>query len=154
MGEIGKRIIVCLCCSVLFFGIGCRQSDRGNQQYDNISRLTYRVRETNNVELTLRDGKAVVIQFGSKSAKVINAYLYEDEQSIFEIIQFIRGYASEQGLKIERGNSELYGEYRLHTILYSMEYKLSQTKDADLDYVADRRWYVNVCSKIIGWCGI
>ncbi len=149
----GKRIMAFLCCGILLFGIGCRQSDKGKQQYDTISRLTYRVRETNNVELILPDGREVVIQFGSKSARVMNAYLYE-EQSIFEIIRFIRGYASEQGLGIERGNSELYGEYRLHTILYSMEYKPSQTKDVDLDYIEDERWYVNVCSKIIGWCGI
>ncbi len=150
----GKRIMAFLCCGVLLLGIGCRQSDRGKQQYDTISRLTYRVRETNNVELILPDGREVVIQFGSKSARVMNAYLYEEDQSIFEIIRFIRGYASEQGLEIERGNSELYGEYRLHTILYSMEYKPSQTKDVDLDYIEDERWYVNVCSRIIGWCGI
>ncbi len=104
--------------------------------------------------LTLQDGGVVIIQFGSKSARVMNAYLYADEQSILEIIQFIRMYASEQGLEIERGNSELYGEYRLHTILYSIKYKPSQTKDADLDYIEDERWYVNVCSKLIGWCGI
>ena len=46
------------------------------------------------------------------------------------------------------------GEYRLHNLLYSVGYKREQTGDADVDYVSNSRWYVNVVSSVFGWVGV
>ncbi len=102
--------------------------------------------------LTLANGKEVTIRFGESAAWVADSYLYTKEE-IYEILSFVRGYATEQGYEIARDNTELVGEFRLHQFLYEIGYKEEQTKDLDLEYKADSRWYVNVASKIIGWCG-
>ncbi len=102
--------------------------------------------------LTLSSGKEVKIRIGESAAWVADSYLYTKEE-IYEILSFVKGYALEKGYDITRKDAELVGEFRLHQFLYEIGYKEEQTKDLDLEYKADSRWYVNVASKIIGWCG-
>ena len=67
---------------------------------------------------------------------------------------FIRYYTRLNGIKTARSNTDFTGEYRLHNCLYKLGYKRKQTQNADIEYVKDRRWYVNVASTFIGWIGI
>ena len=103
--------------------------------------------------LTLKDGRSVSLRFGSKSVRVIDAYRYTDKDSIMEILFFVREHAQENDQTISRSNSDMVGEFRLHTALYAIGYKREQTKDLDWDYTSDPRWYVNTFSEWLGRCG-
>ena len=101
---------------------------------------------------TIKDTGEVVtkINLSPSSAKIIDAYLL-DRTAISETITFLIIYLEDEGVKLPRTHAELCGEVYLHKILYKLNYRRSQTKDCDLDYVADRRWYVNLASKLLGW---
>ena len=104
--------------------------------------------------LTLQNQEEIRLQFESESVKIIQSYKHNDTETIFQTVQFVRFYAQGKGYEIERDVTEMYGEIRLHNILYNFGYKRERTGDCDLDYAADRRWYVNVLSKLIGWIGL
>lgn len=114
--------------------------------------FTYR-EEQGKVVLMIKDDEEVVIRFGKNSAKIMDSYTFIDRESEFAIVLFIKEYAFENGYSVVRDVTELYGELRLHNILYSLGVQASHTKDCDLDYAADARWYVNAASKVIGWSG-
>lgn len=104
------------------------------------------------VELALNKGQRVTIIFNETNAEVVGAYQYE-RPDVVRIIRFIRYYCDTHNVEVKRTNSDLWGEYRLHTALYKVGYKRSQTGDANLDYDSDKRWYVNVLGSVIGWLG-
>ena len=103
---------------------------------------------------TLPQGKEITLQFGKDSVKILRSYQLMDIQSIYGTVMFIRFYVDEKGYEVSRKITEMYGEIRLHNIAYNLGYKRKRTVDCDLDYAPDRRWYVNVLSKLIGWIGI
>lgn len=116
--------------------------------------FNYTETEKGRVELTLRQGERVTIEFDETSAIVWDAYRYDDRPMMVKIIRFIRYYCDKNGVEITRENSELWGELRLHTTLYKMGNRQSQTRNADIDYTSDERWYVNVVSRVLGRMGI
>ena len=103
--------------------------------------------------LTLRSGKEMNLRFEKSSVKVVGAYDASEREECLYIVKFIYVYAKENGCEIPRAKTEMYGEYRLHNILYGLGYKREQTADSDLDYEKDKRWYVNAASKILGFTG-
>lgn len=115
--------------------------------------FTYR-EEKGKVVLLLKDNEEVTIHFGMNSAKIMESYAFTGRKAKLEIVLFIKEYALQHGYGIVRDVTELYGELRLHNILYALGYKERHTEDCDLDYAADARWYVNTASKVIGWIGI
>jgi len=106
------------------------------------------------VELTLNKGKRVTIVFHKTNAEVMGAYRYVDKPDLVKIIRFIRYYCKLHKVEIARCNSDLWGEYRIHTVLYAVGYKRAQTENANIEYGKDERWYVNVIGSILGWIGI
>ena len=104
--------------------------------------------------LTLQNKEEIRLQFESDSVKIIQSFKHSSTETIFQITQFVRYYAQGKGYEIERDVTEMYGEIRLHNTLYNLGYKRDKTGDCDLDYAADRRWYVNAASKLIGWIGL
>ena len=113
----------------------------------------YEESERGRVELSLNKGERVTILFNETNAEVVGAYQYE-RPDVVRIIRFIRYYCELHDVEVKRTNSDLWGEYRLHTALYKVGYKRSQTGDANLDYESDKRWYVNALGSVIGWLGI
>ena len=68
-----------------------------------------------------------------------------------ELVEFITWFITTRtAYKLTQPERYLYGKIRLHKLLYLLHYKRSRTKDCDLDYEGNRRWYVNLLSKIIG----
>jgi len=129
-------------------------TSRNNKIINSAQReFTYRD-EHGEVVFRLKDGEEVTIRFGENSAKIMESYRFNDRKAAIEIVFFIKEYALQNGYSVVRDITELYGELRLHNVLYVLGYKKLHTKDCDLDYVADSRWYVNAASKIIGWSGI
>lgn len=104
--------------------------------------------------LTLHEDKEVTLIFGNKSVKVVDTYQTTGREEMVSVVRFIREYTRKNGLELQRSNTQIMGEYRLHNILYSLGYKQNQTGDADIDYVSDSRWYVNAVSSVFGWVGI
>lgn len=114
----------------------------------------YEEKEEGEVELALTKGKKVTVLFYETNVEIREAYRFTDKEEVIGIIRFIRFYCEEKGVKITRENSDLWGEMRLHTALYKIHYKTSQTSDANIDYESDKRWYVNAVAGILGWIGI
>ena len=114
----------------------------------------YEESEEGRVELSLDEGVRVMIIFKETNVEVVGAYRFNDRADVVRIIRFIRYYCEKNDVKVKRKNSDLWGEYRLHTALYKVGYKRSQTGDANLDFESDKRWYVNALGSVIGWLGI
>lgn len=126
-----------------------------NNKIINSTEQTFAYREEGGrVLLTLQNQEEIRLQFESESVKIIQSYKHNGTETIFQTVQFVRFYAQRKGYEIERDVTEMYGEIRLHNTLYNLGYKRKRTGDCDLDYTADRRWYVNAASKIIGWAGL
>lgn len=115
--------------------------------------FNYREEGKGEILLTLRSGKEMNLRFEKSSVKVVGAYGASGREESLYIVKFIYVYAEENDYEIPRAKTEMYGEYRLHNILYGLGYKRGQTADSDLDYEKDKRWYVNAVSKILGFTG-
>lgn len=140
---------------ILTGSIVCTALTYRNNKIINSTETTFVYREENGgVLLTLQNKEEIRLQFESESVKIIQSYKYNGTETIFQTVQFVRFYAHGKGYEIERDITEMYGEIRLHNLLYNLGYKRERTGDCDLDYAADRRWYVNAASKLIGWIGI
>ena len=100
------------------------------------------------VNLTLTNGEVVRMQFGENSVKVYDAYRHKS--AVYEIVVFICAYGKENGSEVHRKKKELAGELKLHNLLYTVGYERGRTKDADVEYTADSRWYVNLASAVLG----
>lgn len=96
------------------------------------------------------EGEISQLAFSSHKVKIFNSHIFSTEE-IRSIVLYIIDYAEKYGIKISRSYKELCGEIILHKWLYKLHIKRAQTKDCDLDFTQDGRWYVNLLSKIIGF---
>lgn len=138
-------------CGVIAF-IGTYENNRlinsVNQNFD------YTEDTAGVVSLKVTEGNTMTLRFGKDSVKVIDSGKTVSRKTCIIVISFIRYYANEHTITITQSNIELIGEYRLHTYLYRIGYRTKQTKDADIEYNGDPRWYVRAASKTFGWFGI
>lgn len=140
---------------LLIGSIVCTALTYRNNKIINSTDQTFAYREeSGGVLLSLQSQEEIRLQFESESVKIIQSYKHNSTEAIFQITQFVRYYAQGKGYEIERDKTEMYGEIRLHNILYNLGYKRERTGDCDIDYTSDRRWYVNATSKLIGWIGM
>ena len=140
---------------LLIGSIVCTALTYRNNKIINSTETTFTYREEGGgVLLTLQNKEEIRLQFESDSVKIIQSFKHNGTETIFQTVQFVRFYAQGKGYEIQRNVIEMYGEVRLHNILYNLGYKRERTVDCDLDYAADRRWYVNAASKLIGWIGL
>lgn len=105
------------------------------------------------VDLDLGDDVRVELRFGENSVQIKDAYRVSTIKDQTQVILFIRQYLSKQNQPLTRTVTDCVGEYRLHYRLYRWGYEEERTKDVDLEYEGDSRWYVNVCSRVIGFVG-
>lgn len=116
---------------------------------------TFEYTETGDrVHLRLEDHRTVILKFGTGGISIENAYQHDNPEDISTILLFSRYYSSKLGYDMSRSNTELIGEYRLHTILFYAGYKQEQTGTLNWDYGNDLRWYVNAASRFLGWLGV
>jgi hypothetical protein len=100
------------------------------------------------VKLTLTNGEVVRMRFGENAVKIYESHLYKSD--VYEITAFIYAYGEENGSEVPRKEREIAGELKLHNLLYTVGYERGRTKDADVEYTADKRWYVNLASVVLG----
>lgn len=112
------------------------------------------VEGTDEVYLYTTDNQTVTLQFYEDEVVIKDSYLFDNPNSISEILSFVKYYTAKQGYEITRSDAELIGEYRLHTILFTAGYKQERTGTLNWNYVSDPHWYVNVTSNVLGWLGI
>ena len=98
--------------------------------------------------------KIVDLHFRENNVEVSDSYACNNIEDCYAVVRAIKSYAQCNGIEIVRPNTDLVGELRLHNFLYRIGYKRSETGTADLEYICDRRWYVNVASRVIGWTGL
>ena len=84
------------------------------------------------------------VTFGNGNVHITNSYLISSRYDRQKISTIIRN----TGLT-ERTSLNLAAEWKLHNIAYDLNVKRDSTTDADLDYVADPRWYVNAATGIL-----
>ena len=117
-----------------------------NRSINETSQIEYRtVNSENQVCLNIAD---------ENSVRIPDSYKVTDRGAILSVVCFVEDYVRETRGIQTRPKTELYGEFRLHNILYRFGVEREHTAELDLDYIADERWYVNAASKIIGWCGL
>ena len=105
------------------------------------------------VDLDLGDDVTVELRFGENSVQIKDAYRVSTIKDQTQVVLFIRQYLHKNGQPLTRTVTDYVGEYRLHYRLYQWGYEEERTKDVDLEYAGDPRWYVNVCSRILGFVG-
>lgn len=66
--------------------------------------------------------------------------LSKEEQ--VEVVSFIINYLESKDIYYDRTVNNFVAELSLHSYLYKLGIAKSSTKDADLEFVEDSRWYV------------
>jgi hypothetical protein len=143
--------------NIILFVVGlfsCIWTTENNRIFNSFSDVFYYTEKNGKVELTLNEEQTVSMKFGKESVKIYDSYLADTREDSLYITLFVRKYAEGKGYEVTKTNTEMLGEYSLHNFLYNGNFKRDQTADADLDYAADRRWYVNAFSTVIGWLGM
>ena len=110
--------------------------------------------EASTATVQLPSGKLVVLHFRENNVEIIDSYECKSIEDCYSVVFAVKSYARENGIEIVRTNADMAGELRLHNVLYGIGYKQDETGTADLEYIRDRRWYVNVASRMIGWTGL
>ena len=136
---------------MLVLSILCLIGTSINNKIVNSVDLNFKYREENGKTVLELEEKEVVLQFGKESVRIVNSHVIENKETQLQTVLFIRKYLSEQ---TQRQTTDLLGEFRLHNALYRLGIKRDQTGESDLDYIKDKRWYVDVVSKILGFTGI
>ena len=126
-----------------------------NRSINVATQIEYRtINSEDNVCLNVDGENTVVLHFGADSVRITDSYKVTDRGAMLSVVCFVEDYVWETRGIQTRPKTELYGEFRLHNILYRFGVEREHTAELDLDYIADERWYVNAASKIIGWCGL
>ena len=146
----GVNLIILICFTVCMFRIS--EMNRSINAAGNEFEYT----ETESGEVTLDLGAYGIasMRFAKDGVSIRESHLYDNPECLPKVLRFIRYYAAREGYEIARSNTELIGEYRLHTLLYKIGYKPDQTENLNWDFDEDPRWYVNTASAVLGWCGI
>lgn len=148
-------LITVLNALLLFGAIVCIIRISEHNRSINSVKPTFEYTETGDaVHLSTADSGTVILKFSTGGVSIEDSHLYDNPESIAEILMFARYYAEKLGYEFARSNIELIGEYRLHTILYQIGYKPEQTGTLNWDYADDPRWYVNTVSSVLGALGI
>lgn len=73
--------------------------------------------------------------------KVVDCYKLSKEESV-EVASFIVDYLKTNNIESDRTVNNFVAEISLHSYLYKLGVEESSTKDADLEFDEDSRWYV------------
>ena len=151
----GKRSCLWIFHILLFLGsFACLlQTNRNIEQINAINPSFYHI-EVSTASVQLPSGEIVDLHFQGNNVEVSDSYVCNNIEDCYAVVLAIKSYAQSSGIEIVRSNIDLVGELRLHNFLYRIGYKRTETEDADLEYICDRRWYVNVASRMIGWTGL
>ena len=117
-------IVVTVLNALLFIGtIVCTAWTCRNNKIINSANSIFAYREEKGeVLFVLKDAEEVRLRFDENSVKIVQSYAHDGAENIFRMVLFVREYARGKGYEIERTVTEMYGEIRLHNILYRLGY--------------------------------
>ena len=137
-------LAVCLVIGFIFTANACQSA---SELYNAPRDFAYEESD-GEIRLTLTNGGVVRMRFGKNAVTVYESHRYKS--AVYEITAFIYAYGEKNGYTVSRKRREIIGELKLHNLLYTVGYKRGRTKDADVEYTADTRWYVNAASVVLG----
>ena len=97
--------------------------------------------------------KEVEVRFGLDSMKIVDCYRL-DRNERFETLHYAYSSLDGLGIKAKRTIHSMEGELAAHAYLYDWGIEKASTKDADLDYLEDPRWYVRFVSAMLQILGV
>ena len=151
MSKRSIKVLTIINVVMLVISILCLIGTSINNKIINSIDREFTYRKENGKTVLELEGTEVVLQFGKDSVKVVNSYVIENKETQLQTVLFIRKYLSKQ---TPRQTTDLLGEFRLHNALYRLGIRRQQTGESDLDYIKDKRWYIDVVGKILGLMGI
>ena len=142
--------------NILFFLGGLLCLVQTNHNYKRINEILPSINyvEPSGASVQLPSEQTAELHFKATNVEISDSYVCNNIEDCYAVVLAIKSYAQSNGIEIVRSNTDLVGELRLHNFLYRIGYKRTETEDADLEYICDRRWYVNVASRVIGWTGL
>ena len=147
-------VILILSCVLIFCLFCLWRSYRLIEQMEAAEPIAYTERKDGKVVATLPSVESLTFSFGKNRVCVENCSAAPSKTHAINVALFIKGYAEQNEIECPRSLIMLIGEYRLHAVLTTMGYKSYRTNDADIDYIQDSRWYVEVVSAVFGCVGI
>jgi len=109
--------------------------------------------DTEIITYKLQSGKEKDIRFGETAVVIVDSTDLTRKERI-EVLCFISHCLKEKGIACTRTIQNMEGELVLHTFLCRINYKTDQTKDTDLEYTKDRRWYINAATTVMQILGL
>lgn len=103
--------------------------------------------------IVLSDGKEARIRFDDASAKVMDSFRF-DSQERFEICSYILKSLDGTPRQTNRSIQSMEAELSLHAYAYRLGIEKGKSKDADLDYSEDPRWYVRMATSLFEVAGL
>lgn len=94
----------------------------------------------------------MTVIYGNDSLKVMDCHLLDKEERR-ELMTNIYANDKDKGT-MKRSMNNALAELTLHSYLYRLGIEKASTKDADLDYIKDNRWYVTFFTSIIQILGV
>ena len=141
-------------CSVIFAFIISVYSFNFIKNANYISELTYENIETSeNATYIVGNSKEVEVRFGEDSMKIVDCYRLNRSERL-EILRYAYSSLDDLGIMMKRTIHSMEGELAAHAYLYDWGIEKASTRDADLDYAEDPRWYVRFVSAMLQILGV
>lgn len=119
-----------------------------------ISGLDYEEQEASrNVIYTVGCSKEVEVIFGQDSMRIVDCYRLDRTERL-ETLHHAYSSLDDLGIMTKRTIHSMEGELAAHAYLYDWGIEKASTRDADLDYAEDPRWYVSFLSAILQIWGV
>lgn len=99
------------------------------------------------ISFATQTGKNTVLTFYSDHVNIADSYRYDFDERMYVLNQ-VQDFAKNNDIEIKRSIKTLESEWYIHNVCYSLGIEPSSTKDADLDFVSDARWFVNFATDI------
>ena len=141
-------------CSVAIAFIVSVYSFNFTKNSNYISGLTH---EENQVSKTITyevgTTKLVDVRFGEDSMKIVDCYRLDRSERL-ETLHHAYSSLDGLGIKPKRTIHSMEGELAAHAYFYDWGIEKASTRDADLDYAEDPRWYVRFVSAMLQILGV
>ena len=98
-------------------------------------------------EFVTQSGKSTILSFYEDHVKIYDSYILNYDERL-DILNQVIDYTKKNEIEIKRGIEKLESEWYIHNVCYNLGISRDNTKDADLDFVQDARWYVNFATDV------
>ncbi len=129
--------------SILFVGLQVGEIDLGN--IINPAEPSKLIQEIN---FRINSGRDVDLLLFNDHAHIKDSYDYDFDERI-EVLNNIMELTTQNDLKISRSIKNMESEWYVHNVCYNIGINRESAKDADIDFIADCRWYVNFVVTVV-----